>query len=354
MFYNLFLVESWALRKKTLAPLLVQIKGKEQPNSTVLNELLNKLKEIADVNVCQPNNEQEWIKLIKDVHIIAGPPRVENLFNDNFLKFADKLEMIQTFSIGYDYIDIPSCTKRGILVCNVAEVYSESVAQHAWALILDLSKYVSKADRSMRTGKWKGAEGHMGIQLWGKTLGIIGLGAIGGRIAMKGRLAFGMKVLAYDPNVLPSRSQLYGAELVSLERLLRESDVVSISVPLTPETRHMISKKQLSIMKKSVLIVNISRGAIDDKALIESLQRDEIKGAGLDAFTQEPLTPDNPLLKMENVVLTPEIASTTSEGVRNTFESGVDNVVRYIKGEKPYWIINPKAYESAKSKRRLI
>jgi lactate dehydrogenase-like 2-hydroxyacid dehydrogenase len=340
------------MRKKVLAPSLVPVVGKEQPDASILNNLLNRLKKIADVEV-QPTSQQEWVDMIKNLNIIAGPFRVENVFNDNLLRNAGKLEMIQTFSIGYDYIDVSSCTKRGIIVCNVAEVYSEAVAQHVWAMILDLSKNLSKADRSMRTGKWHGAEGHMGIQLWGKTLGIVGLGAIGGRVAMKGRLAFGMKVLTYDPYVLPARAQLYGAELVSLERLLKESDVVSISIPLTPETRHIIGEKQLSLMKKSALIVSISRGAIDDKALIECLQKGSIRGAGLDAFDQEPLAPDNPLLKMENVVLTPEIASATAESVKETYESGVANVIRYIKGEKPYWMINPEAYELARSKEKL-
>ena len=194
-----------ALRKKVLAPSLVPITGKEQPDVTVLNNLLNKLKKIADVEVCQPTSQQEWNNVIKDFNIIVGSFRVENIFNDNLLRNANRLEMIQTFSIGYDYIDISSCTNRGVLVCNVAEVYSEAVAQHMWTMILDLSKNVSKADRSMRTGKWRGAEGHTGVQLWGKTLGIVGLGAIGGRVAMKGRLAFGMTILAYDPYVLPAR-----------------------------------------------------------------------------------------------------------------------------------------------------
>lgn len=338
------------MKKRILAPLLAPAMGAEQPDATLLNILLDKLKRVANVNTHQPCSMEEWKSAVKDVNIIAGPKRVEDIFNKELFDAANELEMIQTFSIGYDYIDIPSCTERGIVVCNVAEIYSESVAQHIWALILDLSKCVSKADRAMRDGKWLGTEGHVGFQLWGKTLGIVGLGAIGGRVALKGRLAFGMRVLAYDPHVLPARAQLYGAELVSLEKLLKRSDVVVVCVPLTEKTYHMIGEKQLSMMKKSAIIVNISRKSIEDGSLIECLKRGGIGGAGLDAFDREPLPPDNPFIGMENVVLTPEIASATIEGIGETFESAVSNVIRYIGGKRPNWMINPEVYDLVKRK----
>jgi D-3-phosphoglycerate dehydrogenase len=262
--------------------------------------------------------------------------------NEDLLKHADMLEMIQTFGIGYDKIDVSACTEKNVLVCNVAEIYSEPVAQHAWALILDLTKNVSMADRSMRDGSWS-SHNWMGLQLWGRTLGIIGLGGIGARIAMKGHLAFNMNVLAYDPYVLPGRAQRYYAELVELETLLKQSDIVSISIPLTSETRHMISEAELSLMKQSALVINTSRGAvIDQLALIVSLQKGEIRGAGLDVFEIEPLESCSPLLQMENVVLTPHIASSTVEAVQKTYAEAVANIIRYLNGHRPFWIVNPR------------
>lgn len=329
--------------KKILVPALVKVVDRwaEQPDITLLENLQNKLREVAEIEACRPKSLQEWAEAVRGVHVIAGSAR----FDEKFLKLADKLEMIHTFGIGYDHIDVAACTKKGVILCNVAEIYSEPVAQHMWALILDLTKQVTKADRSMRVGSWR-QENWMGFQLWGKTLGIIGLGSIGSRVAFKGRLAFNMRVLAYDPYVLPEYAQRYGVELVCLEKLLKESDIVSLNVPLTTETRNMIGDKQLSNMKKSAFIVNTCRGAVlDQRALIEHLQKGSIKGAGLDVFDPEPLSQDSPLLKMDNVVLTPHIASSTTEAVEETYKKAVDNIVRYLNGERPHWIINPKAYK---------
>lgn len=330
-------------KKKVLAPALVAVVGRwaEQPQPAVLRDLQDKLKEVADVEADRPASPQDWAKAMKHVHVVAGRANVDK----NFLKSADELEMIQVFGIGYDYVDIKACTKKGVIVCNVAEIYSESVAQHIWALILDLTKNITRADRSMRAGKWE-QEDWMGFQLWGKTLGVIGLGSIGGRVATKGRLAFGMKILAHDPYLLPARAQLFGAELVSLETLLRESDVVSINVPLTAQTRHMIGVEQLSMMKRSAFLVNTCRGpVVDERALVECLRTGSIRGAGLDVFEIEPLPRESHLLRMKNVVLTPHIASSTKEAVEQTYRGAVENIIRYLKGLRPYWIIDPKAHK---------
>jgi phosphoglycerate dehydrogenase-like enzyme len=218
------------------------------------------------------------------------------------------------------------------------------VAQHAWALILDLSKKVTEADRHIRAGTWQTGD-WMGLQLWGKTLGVIGLGGIGGRVALKGRLAFNMKILAFDPYLLPEKAQLYGAELVSLEYVLKKSDVVVVSVPLTSESLRMIGKRELSLMKESAFIVNICRGSvIDSNALVESLQKGIISGAGLDVTDPEPLPSDSLLLKMDNIVLTPHIASSTDEAVEKTYTAATNNIIRFLKGERPHWMINPEVY----------
>jgi D-3-phosphoglycerate dehydrogenase len=327
--------------KVVLSPALVPSTDvwAEKPSQSFLKTLVDELAMYAEVKLALPSSK-DWHTLITEANILGGPPRVDL----ELLEIARNLEMVQCFGIGYDHIDVKECTKKGIIVCNVAEIYSEPVAQHAWGLILDLSKHITRADKAMRDSSWE-RKNWMGVQIWGKTLGVIGLGGIGGRVALKGRLAFGMKILAYDPYVLPAKAQLYGAELVSLEALLKESDVIVVCAPLTPETYHLIGEKQFNIMKSSALFINVSRGGIvDTNALIKALENKRIAGAGLDVTEPEPLESDSPLLKMENVVLTPHIASSTSEAVEETFKEAVKNMIRYLKGERPYWIINPEAY----------
>lgn len=329
-------------RKKILASGLEPVVGhwEEQPSPSMLEELLKKLREEAYVTAHRPSNALEWAEAVQGINVIIDTVKID----ENFLENASALEMIQNIGIGYDKVDVDACTERGIIVCNVAEIYSEAVAQHAWALILDVTKQVTRADRSMRAGTWMSKD-WMGFHLWGKTLGVIGLGNIGGRVALKGRLAFGMRVLAYDPYLLPEHQNLYGAKLVDLNRLLKESDVVLLSVPLTNETRHMIGEEQLTLMKKSAFLINVCRGpVIDEEALIKRLNAMGIKGAGLDVFEIEPLPMSSPLLAMENVVVTPHIASSTNEAVDKTFLGAVSNVIRYLRGLEPFWIVNPEAY----------
>jgi phosphoglycerate dehydrogenase-like enzyme len=329
-------------RKRILAPGLVPVVGEweEQPDAAVLGELQNELRLVADVDARRPAKPEEWREAVRSANIIAGPPRTDRAF----LTAANELEMLQTFGIGYDQIDVEACTNGGIIVCNVGEVYSEPVAQHAWAMILALSKQVVRADRAMRSATWRKHDWR-GMQLWGKTLGVLGLGGIGGRIALKGWMAFNMRVIACDPYVLPARAQLYGAELVNMDKLFSESDVLVVSLPLTKATRHLVAGSQLSLMKKTAVLVNVCRGPIvDQDSLVKCLRDGVISGAGLDVFEAEPLPEDSPLLKMENVVLTPHIASSTVEAVDETYRGAVNNIIDYLEGRRPSWIVNPEAY----------
>ncbi len=293
-------------------------------------------------------NKDEWFERSREAHVILNPRIALSRYRE-FLSRAQKLEMIQTSSIGYDNIDIAACTDGGVIVCNVAEIMAESTSQHAWALILDVSKNVTKSDRTMRKGGWR-SKRRFGIELYGKTLGIIGLGNIGGRVALKGSLAFGMRVLAYDPYVLPAHAQLYNARLVDLETLLRESDVVSVHCPLTPETRHLLGSQQLRLLKPTAILVNAARGGIvDENALIETLEKEEIFGAGLDVFEKEPLSPSSPLQRLENVVLTSHIGSSTEKAFNSTWKAAVQNILRFVKGERPHWIVNPSVVNARRS-----
>lgn len=286
--------------------------------------------------VCsEPKGEEEWVESLKVVEVAfaGGFPFTRRVFES-----SDKLRMIQTVSVGFDQIDIFAALDKGVIVCNVPEVMAETVAQHTWAIILALSKEVVRGDRVIRGVGWPRL---MGVNLWGKILGIVGLGRIGRRVALKGKHAFDMRVLAYDPYVDAESAQMVGAELVDLPVLMAESDVLSIHCPLTRETQGLIGAEELSRMKDTALLVNTARGkVIDEKALIRILQSNRIRGAGLDVFEEEPIKPDNPLIKLENVVLTPHIASSTVATFNETGRSACENVVRYLSGKPPKWQIN--------------
>lgn len=301
------------------------------------------LQQIAEVDTSPITSEQEWYARSTDVSVTVRPGiKLESY--PTFLQQAKELKMIQTPSIGYNGMDLAACTKHGVVVCNVAEVMAESVAQHTWALILDVSKNVSKSDRSMRSGGWTR---HFGIELYGKTLGLIGLGAIGGRVALKGATAFGMNVIAYDPFVLPARAQLYDATLVNLETVFKEADVISVTCPLTPDTYHLIQAEQLKLLKPTAILVNTARGPIiNEPDLIESLENQQFFGAGLDVFEEEPLTPQSPLRGFENVVITCHISSSTNKAFRSTWKGAVNNILRFLKGQRPHWMVNPSAFNN--------
>ncbi|KON29313.1 hypothetical protein AC480_03375 [miscellaneous Crenarchaeota group archaeon SMTZ1-55] len=304
-------------------------------------KLRDELQKSADVDTSPIINEEEWFKRGREAYAVLRA-EMEWPINHDFLKHARKLRMVQTPSIGYDGIDIEACTDHSVIVCIVV-TYSESVAQHTWALILNVSKHIAKADRVMRIGGWPDwPTNFFGIELHGTTLGVIGLGDIGRRVALKGSLAFNMRVLAYNPFVDPTQAQLYHARLVDLETLLRESDIISIHCPLTPSTWHLIGAEQLKLLKSTAILVNTARGAIiDQTALIEALEKEQLFGAGLDVFEEEPLSPLNPLRRLENVILTPHLAYATKKAVRNTWIGAVGNILRFMKGQKPNWILNP-------------
>jgi lactate dehydrogenase-like 2-hydroxyacid dehydrogenase len=313
---------------------------------------MERLKKIAEVDTSQhPSLERQnkaiWAARLQDVEVIGYLRRPWNW--DEFLDLAPALRLIQGAGIGYDHIDVAACTQRGVMVCNVAEIMSESVAQHAMALILDLSKKITLADRRIReTENWAKDSDRVGFELWGKTLGIIGLGGIGGRLAMKCRTAFNMRILAYDPNVLPSGAQRYGATLVDLATLLQESDVIEVSCFLTRKgshpTYHLLGEKEFNMVKQTAILVNIARGGvIDEPALINALQEGKIAAAGLDVFETEPLPSNSPLRALENAVLTAHQSSSTIECRIKTPAAAIENVIRYVQGEIPYWVVNRRA-----------
>lgn len=259
----------------------------------------------------------------------------------------DKMKMITRFGVGYDKVDIDTATKLGIAVSNTPGRNAAAVAEHALALMLGLSRTIVKYDREIRRGLWKSA---LSAELFGKTVGLVGFGAISKELA-KLLKVFTNEILAYDVYKDEHNAKELGVKFVELDELLKEADFVSIHVPLMEETIGMVDKQFLEKMRPSAYLINTSRGKIiEENALIEVLQKGKIAGAGLDVFENQPLTPESPLVKLENVILTPHAASTNQGGFRGMMEGAVENIIEFNAGKKVKYILNPKYEDFLKNK----
>ncbi|UCD73150.1 MAG: hydroxyacid dehydrogenase, partial [Candidatus Bathyarchaeota archaeon] len=301
------------------------------------------LSELAEIKQLESRDQQVIKENSKDVDvIITGSPISAEVINS-----AERLKLIQTTSVGYDHIDEEAAIANGVIICNVAESNANSVAEICFGMILDLARRISAHDRLMREGGWGRVEMERQIEIRHKTLGIVGLGAIGSRMAQIGANAFEMTVLANDPYITGDRADQVCALLVDLPTVMKKSDVVTIHVPLNEETRHMIGEKELRMMKPTAIFINASRGpVVDEKALIKILKEERISGAGLDVFEEEPLPKDSPLRRLENVVIVPHIGS-SSEALAHMVDVAVHNVLLVAKGKEPMRIKTPEVYYSS-------
>jgi len=258
---------------------------------------------------------------------------------------APKLKIVAQIAVGFDNIDLQEATKRGIYVTNTPEVLTDTTADFAWALLMAVARRVVEADKYVRTGQWKvGWHPSMlqGRDVHDATIGIVGAGRIGYGVA-KRATGFNMKILFYDVVPRPEMEKELGAKRVDLDTLLKESDFVSIHVPLLKETYHMINAEKLKLMKKTAYLINNSRGpVVDEKALYEALKDGTIAGAGLDVFEHEPAPVDNPLLKLDNVVVAPHISSASYETRSKMAEMVAENLVAFFDGRKPPNLVNPE------------
>lgn len=247
------------------------------------------------------------------------------------LEAGRRLRVVGRAGVGLDNVDVDSATERGILVINAPTANIISATEHTMAMMLSLCRNLPEADASMKRGEWTRSR-FMGTELNGKTLGIIGLGRIGTGVAVRSK-AFGMRVLAYDPYIPVAAAEKVAAEKVSLERLLADSDVITVHTPLSDETRGMIGKRQFEQMKDGVIVLNVARGGIYDEAeLAAALERGKVAAAALDVFETEPPGTDHPLLKAKNVVLTPHIGANTVEAQDRVAMQTAEMVVEALKG----------------------
>jgi phosphoglycerate dehydrogenase-like enzyme len=292
-----------------------------------------------------PSSIDEFISRVETADIIIVG---RYGFSEKTFIAARNLKMISVWQTGYDHIDIKTATKKGVVVSNVPEYAYDSVAEMVFALILNLERKVHLADVGLRNGNfdWRN---YIGNQLMGKTIGVVGIGSIGTRVIQIAH-GFNMNVIAYahHPNDKAANNLGVTFTFVDLETLLKEADIISLHVPLTPSTERMIGTRELARMKKSAILINTARGkVIDEDALITALREKQIGGAGLDVFEREPLPLNSPLLEFENVALTPHVAFLSYESLEECTRVCIQNVEKFIEG-KPQNVVNPEVISNSK------
>ncbi len=261
------------------------------------------------------------------------------------IEAGKKLRVIANIAVGFDNIDVRKATEKGIYVTNTPGVLTETTADLAWSLLMATARRISEAERYVRAGKWKIQWNLMfmtGQDIYGKTLGILGLGRIGQAVARRSK-GFNMRILYYDENRTPELESELEAEYADMETVLRESDFITVHVPLTEKTRNFIGEKQLNLMKKTAILVNTSRGpVVDEDALYKALKEGKIAGAGLDVLKIEPIQMSNPLLTLDNIVLLPHIGSASAETRTKMAVIAVENAIATLKGKVPPNLANPE------------
>ncbi|MCS7110612.1 MAG: hydroxyacid dehydrogenase [Ignisphaera sp.] len=320
---------------------------------------INIVKNVAEVDVLStpPLSEEELIRSIASADALVPTLGIEPITR-RVIERASRLKIIARHGVGYNNIDIDAATEHGIWVTiTPVEELLEAVADHAFALLLCIARNICRADRFVKSSRW-GIDSldklytFTGVGLRGKTIGIIGLGRIGRRVAERAK-GFKMKIVYYDI-VRKAEAEEHGIEYRGLEDLLRESDFIIIATPLTDRTRDMIGEREISLMKPTAYIINIARGGIvNQKALYRALKEGRIAGAALDVFQQEPIPAGDPLLELENTVLTPHIAWLTDESRRAMAITVAEEVTRVLMGEDPKHPVNPKVKEILRAKGKI-
>ena len=262
-----------------------------------------------------------------------------------FLKKTPNLLLVSTNGAGYDTVDVDACTARGVLVVNQSGGNAESVAEHVLGMMLMLTKRVAECDRALRAGTLTNRGAYTGHEALGKTVGIIGLGNVGRRIAELCGGLFRMKVLAYDPYLSAEEMRARGAQKVELDEMLRQADFVSINCPLTDETRKMMGAREFALMKPSAYFITTARGFIhDEEALERALRDNKIAGAGLDVWEKEPPPADHPLMRYDNVMVSAHTAGVTREARTRMGQFAAEQVLAALDGKPVPRIINPQVW----------
>lgn len=297
--------------------------------------------------------DREDIPVPRDI-LLREVPRLDGLLSlltdrvdDELMASAPDLKVVSNLAVGFDNIDVPAATRRKIVVTNTPDVLTETVADFAFCLLLAAGRRLVEGDAYTRAGKWKTWALMLlaGQDLYGTTLGLIGLGRIGSAVARRAK-GFEMRVIYYDPYRREDIEKQLGIEYREMNEVLRGADFISVHVPLMESTRHLISRDQFRLMKKTAVFVNTSRGpVVDQRALAEALQARQIFAAGIDVFEKEPVPDDEPLLKLDNVVVAPHIASASIPTRIRMATLAAENLVAVLQGTRPPNPVNPEVLE---------
>jgi D-3-phosphoglycerate dehydrogenase / 2-oxoglutarate reductase len=316
---------------------LVVLGGPIHPDGIALLE-----KEVRVV-VTREETEDAFVKIAADADgiLIRGrPPATASL-----MTACTRLRVVGRHGVGLDTVDIPAATRLGVAVVHAPGSNSQAVAEHALMLMLTCAKHTFEIDRLTKKGDWSARTSVHNVELGGRTIGIVGVGNIGRRVA-KFTAALGMRVLGYDPYVAPDELRRRGVEPVpTLEAMLPQCDVVTFHTPLTGETRGMLGTKNIALMKEGVIVVNTCRGGVQEEhALFEALTRGKIASAGLDVWEQEPTSVDNPIFNLPNVVCSAHVAGVTREAHRVAGMQVASEMLRVLRGERPDVLVNPDVW----------
>ncbi len=287
-----------------------------------------------------PGSEERLVERIRHAEAVLNI-RASTRFTPCVFAACPKLRLLSLWGTGTDHVDLAAAAARGVTVTNTPAVSAVSIAEHALALLFAVVRHIPRMDASTRRGEWVRGRS---VELRGKTCGVIGLGAVGREFA---KLAggIGMKVLGWTMHPAP----LYGVEMVELTELYRRSDVVTVHLRLSPETTGFLGAPQFAMMKQGAILINTARGAIvEEQAMLDALRSGRIAGAGLDAFTSEPLSPNHPLTALENVVLTPHCAGITPEALGAGLRMAVQNIRAFFEG-RPEHVVTTSAPSHATS-----
>ncbi len=323
------------------------VKPKVYVTRQLFDEAIEILEEHADVEVYEGVDDaiprELLLEKVADVEGLLS--LLTERIDAEVMDAAEGLRVISNYAVGYNNIDVAAATERGIYVTNTPGILTDTTADAAFALLMAAARRIPEADRHIRARGWIHAWGprmFIGADVHGKTLGILGMGRIGSAIAKRAK-GFDMKVIYHDLYRREDLEEELGIDYKSRDEVLSEADFVSLHVPLTPETHHMIGAGELAAMKETAILINTSRGpVVDEEALYEALRDGAIAGAGLDVFEVEPINPGSPLLDLDNIVLTPHLASGSVETRTMMAVTAATNLVSVLQGKEPPNLVNPE------------
>ncbi len=311
----------------------------------IVEEGLALMREVAEISTPRDGSEAALSAEMKDACAVLVGARP--YITKELIESAPQLKHIARVGVGMDSVDIKTATERGIFATNLPEVTADSVAEFTMSLLLSLAKNIPRCDRAVREGQWaeRSELTRINIELNGKTHGIVGMGRIGGRVAVRCK-AFGMRVLYYKRKRDLELERTAGVEYVPFETLLRESDTISLHTPLTDETFSLMGKRQFESMKRTALLINQSRGkVVNEEALVEALKEGKIAGYATDVYADEPPDPKCELLQFKNVVVSPHLGGVTRESAARGSIVVAEEVVRVLRGEIPKNLVNKEVIQ---------